>query len=46
MSATLLDERKYQKLLGKALPVVIQTEAEYRGCLTQRESSWKSWMKT
>ena len=29
MSATLLDERKYLKLLGKTLPVVIRTEEEY-----------------
>ena len=29
MNATLLDERKYQKLLGKALPVVIQSAEEY-----------------
>ncbi|MCC6587297.1 MAG: transcriptional regulator [Bryobacterales bacterium] len=33
MSATLLDERKYQTLLGKALPVVIRTEAEYQRLL-------------
>lgn len=29
MSTTLLDERKYQRLLGKMLPVVIRTEDEY-----------------
>jgi Predicted transcription regulator containing HTH domain len=29
MSSTLLDECKYQKLLDRALPVVIQTEEEY-----------------
>lgn len=33
MSATLLDERKYQELLGKALPVVIHTEREYQRML-------------
>jgi HTH-type transcriptional regulator / antitoxin HigA len=33
MSATLLNERKYQKLLTEALPVVIRTEAEYRRLL-------------
>ena len=33
MSATLLDERKYKKLLGAALPVVIQTEEEYQRLL-------------
>ena len=30
MSATLLDERQYRKLLDDALPVAIQTEGEYR----------------
>ena len=29
MSATLLDERKYLKLLGSTLPVVIQRKEEY-----------------
>jgi HTH-type transcriptional regulator/antitoxin HigA len=29
MSATLLDERQYRKLLDETLPVVIRTEAEY-----------------
>jgi HTH-type transcriptional regulator / antitoxin HigA len=33
MSATLLDERKYQKLLSEALPVVVQTEEEYQRLL-------------
>ena len=33
MSATLLDERQYQKLLDKTLPVVIRTEAEYHRLL-------------
>jgi HTH-type transcriptional regulator/antitoxin HigA len=33
MSATLLDEPKYRKLLGKALPVVVRTDAEYRRLL-------------
>ena len=34
MSATLLDERQYRKLLDETLPVVIRTEAEYRRLLT------------
>lgn len=33
MSATLLDERKYQKLLEEALPVVIHTDAEHQRLL-------------
>ena len=33
MNATLLDERKYQKLLSRALPVVVRTDAEYRRLL-------------
>ena len=33
MSTALLDERKYQKLLGNALPVVIQTAKEYQRLL-------------
>src|SRR5688572_12724971 len=33
MSATLLDERKYKQLLGRALPVVIQSDDEYRRLL-------------
>ncbi|MGA2145318.1 MAG: transcriptional regulator [Bryobacteraceae bacterium] len=33
MSATLLDERQYRKLLDDALPVAIQTEGEYRRLL-------------
>ena len=33
MSTALLDERKYQKLLDNALPVVIRTEDEYRRLL-------------
>jgi HTH-type transcriptional regulator / antitoxin HigA len=33
MSTTLIDERKYQRLLGEALPVVIRTEQEYRRLL-------------
>ena len=37
MSATLLDERKYQRLLDEALPVVIQTESEYRRLLRTGE---------
>jgi hypothetical protein len=32
-SSTTLNERAYRKLLGKALPVVIQTEEEYRRLL-------------
>jgi len=34
MSATLLDERQYRKLLGETLPVVIRTKTEYRRLLT------------
>jgi len=34
MSTALLDQRKYQKLLGRTLPVVIQTEEEYQRMLT------------
>jgi HTH-type transcriptional regulator/antitoxin HigA len=34
MSATLLDERKYLKLLGSTLPVVIQEDAEYHRLLS------------
>ena len=33
MSATLLDERKYQQLLGRTLPVVIRTKVEYQRLL-------------
>src|SRR6266853_6093623 len=33
MSATLLDERKYLKLLGSTLPVVIQEKEEYHRLL-------------
>ena len=33
MSTTLLDEQKYQTLLGEALPVVIHTDAEHRRLL-------------
>jgi len=33
MSATLLDEREYRKLLDEALPVAIRTEEEYRRLL-------------
>lgn len=33
MSATLLDERQYRKLLDVTLPVVIRTEAEYHRLL-------------
>ena len=32
-NSLLIDERKYQKLLGAAQPVVIQTELEYRQLL-------------
>jgi HTH-type transcriptional regulator/antitoxin HigA len=34
MSATLLDERQYRKLLDATLPVVIRTEAEYHRLLS------------
>ena len=34
MSATLLDERQYRKLLDETLPVVIRTEPEYHRLLT------------
>ena len=37
MTGILLDERKYQKLLSRALPVVIQTEQEYRRLLGSAE---------
>ena len=30
MSTATIDDRKYQRLLGKALPVVIRSETEYR----------------
>jgi HTH-type transcriptional regulator/antitoxin HigA len=30
MSTATIDDRKYQKLLGRALPVVIRSEREYR----------------
>jgi HTH-type transcriptional regulator/antitoxin HigA len=33
MNATLLDEPKYRKLLSRALPVVVRTDAEYRHLL-------------
>jgi HTH-type transcriptional regulator/antitoxin HigA len=33
MSVLALDERKYQKLVGEALPVVIRTKKEYRRLL-------------
>jgi HTH-type transcriptional regulator/antitoxin HigA len=38
MSTALLDERKYQKLLGNALPVVIQTAKEYKRLLRAAEA--------
>ena len=34
MSATLLDERQYRKLLDETLPVAIRTEEEYHRLLT------------
>jgi len=34
MSTVTLNEREYQRLLGEALPVVIQTEAEYNRMLS------------
>jgi HTH-type transcriptional regulator/antitoxin HigA len=33
MRATLLDERKYQQLLGETLPVIIHTKTEYHRLL-------------
>jgi HTH-type transcriptional regulator/antitoxin HigA len=33
MSATLLDERKYQQLLGETLPVIIHNKTEYQRLL-------------
>jgi HTH-type transcriptional regulator / antitoxin HigA len=33
MSVTLLDESRYEKLLGETLPVVIRSEKEYRRLL-------------
>ncbi len=33
MSVTLLNERRYEKLVSAALPLVIRTEAEYRRLL-------------
>jgi len=38
MSTALLDERKYQKLLGSALPVVIRTAEEYERLLRAAEA--------
>lgn len=38
MSTVLLDERKYQKLLGESLPVLIRTEAEYCRLLRAAET--------
>lgn len=35
MSATLLDERQYRRLLDEALPVAIRTEEEYHRQLTR-----------
>jgi len=37
MNATLIDEHKYQRLLGEALPVVIRTEQEYQRLLNITE---------
>jgi HTH-type transcriptional regulator/antitoxin HigA len=33
MSTTMIDERKYLRLLGKTIPVVIETEDEYQRML-------------
>jgi HTH-type transcriptional regulator / antitoxin HigA len=38
MSATLLDERQYRKLLDESLPVVIRTAAEYDRLLATARS--------
>ena len=38
MSTALLDERKYRKLLGNALPVVIRTAQEYERLLRAAET--------
>lgn len=37
MSTATIDDRKYQKLVGKALPVVIRSEAEYRRLMKTAE---------
>ncbi len=37
MSPTVIDERKYSRLLEKTLPVVIETEAEYERMLAAIE---------
>jgi HTH-type transcriptional regulator/antitoxin HigA len=37
MSSAPIDERKYQRLLGEALPVVVRTEREYRRLLRSTE---------
>jgi HTH-type transcriptional regulator/antitoxin HigA len=37
MSTAIIDDRKYQRLLGKALPVVIRSEAEYRRLMKAAE---------
>jgi len=38
MSTVLLDERRYQKLLGKSMPVLIRTEEEYDRLLRAMEA--------
>jgi HTH-type transcriptional regulator/antitoxin HigA len=37
MSTATIDDRKYQRLLGKALPVVIRSETEYRRLMKAAE---------
>jgi HTH-type transcriptional regulator / antitoxin HigA len=37
MSTAAIDDRKYQRLLGKALPVVIRSESEYRRLMKAAE---------
>jgi len=37
MSIATIDDRKYQRLLGKALPVVIRFESEYRRLMKTAE---------
>ena len=37
MSTATIDDRKYQRLLGKALPVVIRSETEYQRLMKAAE---------
>lgn len=38
MSTATIDDRKYQRLLGRSLPVVIRSEGEYRRLMNVAEA--------